>query len=540
MQDPLPLVHVLGRAPFAAKKQKRQVGTHKGGRRWFFPIDGIAETLSRTSRQPGAPSLAVRRRPQRAYEPGCGIGNTTLALYLHRHPPRRIEPRLHSRDSQQRQNILATMSSVLVVGCGVMGLSSAIALAERGHQVVAMDSYEVPSPWSAACDFNKIVRTEYTDKLYTELSVAALEQWRTSAVYRPTFNECGRILVTPENHEGRREFEKLSIANLEAIGGGKRIEYWRGGAQLAEKFGFLSNNSVKPTTEIKWNPESGLAHAANALRLAHARAEQLGVKFVFGDAGRVVATHHENGAVYVESADGSRRTADQVLLSAGAATGYLVDLGHQQSATGLFVTHIKLTLEEYEKYKDIPVVFDGEMGYFFPPDPATRILKIALPGSGASNYVSDPFGAGDKKSLPRYKIDNPNDTVPVDGYGQAKRILQKYVPDLAHHQLRDSKVCWIADTSDSHFIIDAVPQLPNLFVATGDSGHAFKFLPTIGDLIADKLEGKLAEKYENAWRWRADISPFDPTSCTWRVVSEPLDFSQVKWVKEDAHGIGKL
>ncbi|XYA02958.1 hypothetical protein QA089_005545 [Meyerozyma guilliermondii] len=439
----------------------------------------------------------------------------------------------------ERVNTIA-MSSVLIVGCGVMGLSSAIALAERGHKVVAMDSFPVPSPWSAACDFNKIIRTEYTDKLYTELSVAALDEWRHSPVYNHTFKECGRILITPENHEGRREFERLSIANLQAIGGGKYIEYYKGGEQLGGKFKVLSHNSVKDSTEIKWNPESGLAHAANALRSAHARAEQLGVTFVFGDAGRVVATYTENGTVYVISADGSKRTADQVLLSAGAATGYLVDLGQQQSATGLFITHIKLTPQEYEKYKDIPVVFDGEMGYFFPPDPATYVLKIALPGSGTSNYVNDPFGVYDKKSLPRYKNDNPNDTVPLDGYDQARRLLPKYVPDLAHHKLRDSKVCWIADTSDSHFIVDAVPKLPNLFVATGDSGHAFKFLPTIGDLIADKLEGKLAEKYQNAWKWRDNISPFDPTDCSWRVVSEPLDISQVKWAKEDSHGTVKL
>ena len=52
------------------------------------------------------------------------------------------------------------------------------------------------------------------------------------------------------------------------------------------------------------------------------------------------------------------------------------------------------------------------------------------------------------------------------------------------------------------FLIDHAPERPGLFVAAGDSGHAFKFTPVLGGLVADGMEGRT-----NPWlarfAWRA-------------------------------------
>ncbi len=58
------------------------------------------------------------------------------------------------------------------------------------------------------------------------------------------------------------------IKHLQAIGGGKYIEHYKGGEQLGGKFKVLSHNSVKDSTEINGTLSRGFAHAANALRLA--------------------------------------------------------------------------------------------------------------------------------------------------------------------------------------------------------------------------------------------------------------------------------
>ncbi|ODV93698.1 hypothetical protein PACTADRAFT_4600 [Pachysolen tannophilus NRRL Y-2460] len=429
--------------------------------------------------------------------------------------------------------------SILIVGCGVFGLSTAVHLAERGgYQVTAIDLLPVPSQFSAANDFNKIIRCEYTDFIYTKMAVEAMKLWRSDPIFKGIYSECGRILITPELHVGRKEFEEESIKNLQKIPGeGRKLEYFKGGNDLANRFDFLNLNSVSETTEIKWNPEAGLAHAANSLIALYNKAVDLGVKFIFGKSGEAIRTvSKKNGRDYIITKDGTEYTADKIIISAGASTGFIVDLNHQQSATGLFVTHIKLTPQEYEKFKNIPILFDAEMGYFFPPDSKTHVLKIALPGSGASNLVTSPHDENEKISLPRYKLDCPTDTIPYMAIRQARALLKKFVPELEDHELFNSKACWIADTSDSHFIIDKVPNSKNLYVATGDSGHGFKFLPNIGKYIVDKLEGKLDPEMEYSWQWKQDRPEFDPNMCSWRVGSGNLDFSEIEWAREDDKG----
>jgi sarcosine oxidase/L-pipecolate oxidase len=68
-------------------------------------------------------------------------------------------------------------------------------------------------------------------------------------------------------------------------------------------------------------------------------------------------------------------------------------------------------------------------------------------------------------------------------------------------------MCWYSDSWDGNFYIDFLPRNNNSFVngnyliATGGSGHGFKFAPVLGDLIADVLEGKPNE-FRDLFKWR--------------------------------------
>jgi sarcosine oxidase/L-pipecolate oxidase len=46
------------------------------------------------------------------------------------------------------------------------------------------------------------------------------------------------------------------------------------------------------------------------------------------------------------------------------------------------------------------------------------------------------------------------------------------------------------DSLDNHFVIDFVPRMDGLKVVAGGSGHGFKFLPTRGRHVVDRIEGK--------------------------------------------------
>lgn len=65
-------------------------------------------------------------------------------------------------------------SKILIVGAGVFGLSTGLALARQGYQnVKIVDRENIPSPFSAGHDLNKIIRAEYEDPFYTEIALVS-------------------------------------------------------------------------------------------------------------------------------------------------------------------------------------------------------------------------------------------------------------------------------------------------------------------------------------------------------------------------------
>lgn len=84
---------------------------------------------------------------------------------------------------------------------------------------------------------------------------------------------------------------------------------------------------------------------------------------------------------------------------------------------------------------------------------------------------------------------------------RARSFLRVAIPRLADAPLVGSRVCLYCDSFDGDFLIDRDPEREGLVVASGGSGHAFKFAPLLGELVADAVEGR-----ENRWsvrfRWR--------------------------------------
>ena len=59
--------------------------------------------------------------------------------------------------------------------------------------------------------------------------------------------------------------------------------------------------------------------------------------------------------------------------------------------------------------------------------------------------------------------------------------------------------------------MDYHPDLQGLFLATGGSGHAFKFLPILGEKVVEALEGRLEEDLKASWTWPDEREVFEGT-----------------------------
>jgi glycine/D-amino acid oxidase-like deaminating enzyme len=78
-------------------------------------------------------------------------------------------------------------------------------------------------------------------------------------------------------------------------------------------------------------------------------------------------------------------------------------------------------------------------------------------------------------------------------------------PALADAPIIGRRLCVYGDTRDAQFWIARHPQRPDLTVATGGSGHAFRFAPVLGELIADAVLGR-ANRFAHKFRWRTDLA----------------------------------
>jgi glycine/D-amino acid oxidase-like deaminating enzyme len=73
---------------------------------------------------------------------------------------------------------------------------------------------------------------------------------------------------------------------------------------------------------------------------------------------------------------------------------------------------------------------------------------------------------------------------------RARAYLTLRFPSLATQPITESRVCQLENTADEHFIIDRHPEMSNVLIAGGGSGHGFKHGPVIGQYIAKRVLGE--------------------------------------------------
>jgi glycine/D-amino acid oxidase-like deaminating enzyme len=85
-----------------------------------------------------------------------------------------------------------------------------------------------------------------------------------------------------------------------------------------------------------------------------------------------------------------------------------------------------------------------------------------------------------------------------------RAFLGETFPALADAPITYTRVCIYCDTWDGHLWIARDPGREGVVVATGGSGHAFKFAPVLGEIIADAAEGR-PNPVLHKFRWRPEV-----------------------------------
>jgi glycine/D-amino acid oxidase-like deaminating enzyme len=374
-------------------------------------------------------------------------------------------------------------SHVIVVGAGVMGLGAALSLRARGWRVTLVDLGPVPHPLAASTDISKIVRMEYgADEAYMALGERALDAWRTTRDDDGSelFHETG-VLFIRKTPMSPGQFEHDSYARLVARGHHPdRLD----GQTLAERFPAWREGGY---ADGFLHAKGGFVESGRAVAHFARRAAREGVRVREGVAvARVVVEHGR--CVGVLTRDGETLHADAVVTAVGAWTSALVpELAASLRSTGHPVFHLRPSDPSRFVAERFPVfgAAIADTGWYgFPLHPREGVVKVARHAAGRA-----------------LAPDSPERRVDDDHLCELRAFLAESLPALADAEVVATRMCMYCDSHDGHFWIAEDPSRRGLVVAAGDSGHAFKFAPVLGDLIADAVEGR-AHALSERFRWR--------------------------------------
>ncbi|KIW15319.1 hypothetical protein PV08_05364 [Exophiala spinifera] len=390
-------------------------------------------------------------------------------------------------------------SSILIVGAGTWGCSTALHLTRRGYtDVTLVDPFPVPSPISAGNDVNKIVEqgqfSEGDDEAWVSktLLTSATQGWTSDPVFSPYYHDTGYIVAASSKDGLKQLFDReRPDVNKEFVHLDDAAAFRKTMPEGVLTGDFAGWKGLYKSTGAGW------VHARKALVSCANEAKRLGARFVVADVTELLV---EAGDVRgVRTKDGRVMRADTTVLCAGANCDSLLDFKGQLRSTAWTLAHIQMTPDETRLFKNLPVLFHIEKGFFMEPDEDKHQLKMCDEHPGYCNW--DTKADGTRVSVPLTV-----NQIPADAERRCRDFLRETMPQLADRPFCFARLCWCADTPNRSFLIDRHPEYKSLVLGCGASGHGFMHIPTVGGFIVDAIEGTLDPRLGKSFKWRPETA----------------------------------
>ncbi|EIW70405.1 hypothetical protein TREMEDRAFT_71288 [Tremella mesenterica DSM 1558] len=436
---------------------------------------------------------------------------------------------------------------IVIIGAGVFGLSTALHLARRGYtDVTVLDRQPFEKNHYAPEDGCDGASADINKKRYQNLAERTLPIWKewTKAVTDSNpeklpagLNPTDEILSmsgfmrTGGGHElspfhaaslqgiveaGRRDHvfllnDEKELERAEALDAAGSGQHWAGKMQ---RFAKLLGGDVHGILDT----DAGYTRADKACLYALHLAKEAGVKFVLDPIGGMFDSFVLEGegsdkkVVGVKTKDGKVHPASKAIAACGGWTASVVpEASTLLETTGGSVAYVDLPKDRqdlWDKFGDKQFCtwsfqYSEGIGMGGFPRTDNGRLKFGYRATKYTNYKDHPV-TGQRLSVPKTKYsEDPITNIPLHALNEIKKNIIEIFPELVEIGITGTRMCWYTDSIDNHFVGDYVPGYnETLFVASGGSGHGFKFLPTLGHHFVNQLE-HVADEFTAHWKWRA-------------------------------------
>jgi sarcosine oxidase len=351
---------------------------------------------------------------------------------------------------------------VIVIGLGGMGSAAAYHLAARGQRVLGLEKFTPAHDRGSSHGGSRIIRQSYfEDPAYVPLLLRAYELWEKLAADsgRDVFRLTGGLFIGPP--------DSLTVAgSLRASREWGLPHEVLDAAEIRRRY----PNFTPHLDDIAlYEDKAGFARPELTVQAHIDLAAAAGATLSFGE--EVLHWTETPGGVSVTTGRGTY-TAGQLVVCPGAwAPQMLAEFG------------IPITVERQVLYWFDPV---GGAGAF-----ADQPIFIAEDPRGEQIYgfpaIDGPAG-GVKVAFFRRGVVCTPDTIDREVHDREIGEMRSRAADLLpalDGPLVHSATCMYSNTPDQHFVIARHPDSANVTVACGFSGHGFKFVPVVGEILAD-------------------------------------------------------
>jgi len=353
-----------------------------------------------------------------------------------------------------------TQFDVVVCGLGATGSAALYQLARRGVRALGLERFRPGHDRGSSHGETRIIRLGYFEHpSYVPLVQSAYAKWREieMAAARQLLHVTGVAEIGPPDGV----LVAGTLASMQRHGLRHEI---LAAPELMQRFPAFR---VPPNYVGVVQPDGGFLEAEASIDAMVGLAQAGGAEIRSGET--IEAIEPAAGGVHIST--------DRGVVEAGVA---IVALG----------PWVKALLP------DLPApirVTRQVMAWLEPLDPAPLSggrLPVFLLESRHGIHYGFPLRAGAVKVAKHHHRDQSVDadahdrTVARDDEMLIRTAIAEHLP-AANGRLIKAKTCLYTVTPDGDFIIDRLPDAPQIVVASPCSGHGFKFAPAIGDILAD-------------------------------------------------------
>ena len=383
---------------------------------------------------------------------------------------KRLEASEPMKSINHRQAANPSTFDVAVIGAGAFGGWAALYLREMGLSVALIDAYGPGNARAASGGETRQIRAGYGEReIYTRWVIEAFKRWEARQQEwggLPLFYRTGQLSLYREG--GSRSFRATQT--------------------VLTKLG-VENEVIEIDEVARQYPQFNLDGIDFGYYLP-----STGVLMARRGCFAVAEDFQRKGGEFILAKAKPGRQAGRQLQEITLSTGQTISAENFVFACGPWLPKVLpnpmkdrlVTPRRVTFWYGVPA---DDNRFSHPNCPNFQMAGVygfpSIEGRGlkfATVYDSIPFDPDTDERL-----------VTENEVGRAREFLDKWFPALRGQPLLESRVCQYETSVDDHFIVDRHPDMENVWIVGGGSGHGYKHGIMLGDYVAQRVTGQATD-----------------------------------------------